>query len=162
MSRLFISERTFEFASVRMHGEPSAIALGKDDMSTTTPTNEESLKDGGNPTLTTIASVHIKEEPRPMALEKENMPTITPADDGGIEHGQSATLTTKEWAELDDVAEEGFTQSDQRDMQRMGKSQQFRRNFKLLTTIGFTTCVMGTWKILLTSKHPRTSRRRSL
>jgi len=25
-----------------------------------------------------------------------------------------------------------------------------QRNFKTITTIGFTTCVMGTWEILLT------------
>lgn len=25
-----------------------------------------------------------------------------------------------------------------------------QRNFKMITTIGFTTCVMGTWEILLT------------
>ena len=32
----------------------------------------------------------------------------------------------EEWAELDEVAKVGFTKHDQRDMQRMGKKQQFR------------------------------------
>ncbi|KAF2096693.1 putative amino acid transporter [Rhizodiscina lignyota] len=85
-----------------------------------------------------------------MALEKE-VSTVSPVSEHGLEQGEPSALTAKEWGELDDVAKEGFTQNDQRDMQRMGKSQQFRRNFKLITTIGFTTCVMGTWEILLTA-----------
>ncbi|KAJ4144377.1 hypothetical protein LMH87_003261 [Akanthomyces muscarius] len=56
------------------------------------------------------------------------------------------------WNEaLNKELQEGFTSNDRLDMQRMGKKQQFRRNFRLLSTIGFTTCVMGTWEILLTS-----------
>lgn len=39
---------------------------------------------------------------------------------------------------------------DQKDMHRMGKKQEFRRNFRIISTVGFTTCVMGTWEILLT------------
>ena len=41
------------------------------------------------------------------------------------------------------------TDNDRYDMRRMGKKQEFRRNFATLSTIGFTTCVMGTWEILL-------------
>jgi hypothetical protein len=52
-------------------------------------------------------------------------------------------MTAHEWSELNDVAKIGFTENDQRDMQRMGKKQEFRRNFKFVTTVGFTTCVMG-------------------
>ncbi|KAK5070157.1 hypothetical protein LTR64_001994 [Lithohypha guttulata] len=59
-----------------------------------------------------------------------------------------------EWTELDEVTKEGFTTNDQLDMQRMGKKQEFRRNFRFLTTVGFTCCVMGTWEILLTSNTP--------
>lgn len=33
---------------------------------------------------------------------------------------------------LDDAVKEGFTVNDQRDMQRMGKKQEFRRNFRFL------------------------------
>ena len=55
------------------------------------------------------------------------------------------------WDSLDNFAKEGFTVNDQRDMQRMGKKQEFRRNFRFLTTVGFTCCVMGTWEILMTS-----------
>lgn len=60
-------------------------------------------------------------------------------------------LSTSEWRELDQVAKEGFTTHDQLDMKRMGKKQEFRRNFRFMTTVGFTCCVMGTWEILLTS-----------
>ena len=52
---------------------------------------------------------------------------------------------------LDDVVKQGFTVKDQQDMRRMGKEQEFRRNFRFLTTVGFTCCVMGTWEILMTS-----------
>ena len=64
----------------------------------------------------------------------------------------------------------GYTGHDRRDMRRMGKKQvrargrpsgtlywkltsgqEFRRNFRIISTVGFTTCVMGTWEILLTA-----------
>src|SRR6266536_5722048 len=35
-------------------------------------------------------------------------------------------LSPRECSDLPDVAKEGFTQNDQRDMQRMGKKQEFR------------------------------------
>ena len=41
-------------------------------------------------------------------------------DDHGI------VLSEREWAGLDEAAKEGFTTHDQRDMQRMGKKQEFR------------------------------------
>ncbi|KAE8342761.1 hypothetical protein BDV24DRAFT_162292 [Aspergillus arachidicola] len=46
---------------------------------------------------------------------------------------------------------EGFTVNDQRDMHRMGKKQEMRRNFRLISTIGFTTCIMETWENVLIS-----------
>ena len=42
---------------------------------------------------------------------------------------------------------------DQRDMQRMGKKQELHRNFRLLSSIAFTSCVMGTWEILLCANN---------
>ncbi|KAE8349947.1 amino acid transporter [Aspergillus coremiiformis] len=55
--------------------------------------------------------------------------------------------------DISDEVKKGFTLNDQRDMHRMGKKQELRvgRNFRLVNTIGFTSCVMGTWEILLTS-----------
>jgi len=41
--------------------------------------------------------------------------------------------------------------NDRRDMQRMGKKQELMRNFRVISSIGFTTCVMGTWEILFTT-----------
>lgn len=35
-------------------------------------------------------------------------------------------LSNSEWADIPDVAKIGFTVNDQRDMQRMGKRQEFR------------------------------------
>ena len=48
----------------------------------------------------------------------------------------------------DDI--EGFTYNDKMDMKRMGKKQELMRNFRTVSSIAFTTCVMGTWEILLT------------
>lgn len=64
--------------------------------------------------------------------------------------GTDHVLSSSEWNELDQTAKEGFTINDQLDMKRMGKKQEFRRNFRFMTTVGFTCCVMGTWEILLT------------
>ncbi|KAK3680944.1 hypothetical protein LTR37_021017 [Vermiconidia calcicola] len=66
---------------------------------------------------------------------------------GSPETSQETYLDPGDWDALDAVAKEGFTANDQRDMQRMGKKQEFRRNFRFLTTVGFTC----TWEILMTS-----------
>ena len=44
-----------------------------------------------------------------------------------------------------------FIYADKMDMQRMGKKQEFVRNFRTFSSIAFTSCVMGTWEILLTA-----------
>lgn len=38
--------------------------------------------------------------------------------------------------------------ADQRDMQRMGKAQEFKRNFNWFSSIAFTSCTMGTWEFV--------------
>lgn len=38
--------------------------------------------------------------------------------------------------------------ADQRDMQRMGKKQEFGRNFNWFSSIAFTSCTMGTWEFV--------------
>lgn len=38
--------------------------------------------------------------------------------------------------------------ADQRDMQRMGKKQDFKRNFSWFSSIAFTSCTMGTWEFV--------------
>ena len=52
---------------------------------------------------------------------------------------------------LSEVMARNHTAQDSRDMQRMGKKQEFVRNFRIITSVAFTSCVMGTWEILLTS-----------
>ena len=44
-------------------------------------------------------------------------------------------LPASAWKAVDEVAKRGFTINDQFDMQRMGKKQEFRRNFRFLTTV---------------------------
>ncbi|KAK4903659.1 hypothetical protein LTR66_017999, partial [Elasticomyces elasticus] len=61
-----------------------------------------------------------------------------------------ATLRSPGTAEVVNEPIVGYTSNDRRDMKRMGKKQELRRNFRIISTIGFTTCVMGTWEILLT------------
>ncbi|RMD40268.1 hypothetical protein DV735_g4868, partial [Chaetothyriales sp. CBS 134920] len=79
--------------------------------------------------------------------KETNQVSVNQASDDG----DGVIVPASEWVELDEDVRAGFTTNDQRDMQRMGKKQQFRRNFRILTAIGFTSCVMGTWEILLTS-----------
>lgn len=43
---------------------------------------------------------------------------------------------------------------DQQDMKRMGKKQQFVRSFHIVTSVAFTSCVMGTWELLLATSPP--------
>ncbi|KAJ5503725.1 hypothetical protein N7463_006599 [Penicillium fimorum] len=52
-----------------------------------------------------------------------------------------------------DVGLDGTDQDDW-DMQRLGKTQQFKRNFRFYSILGFTTTLMATWEsILLTSTY---------
>jgi hypothetical protein len=43
-----------------------------------------------------------------------------------------------------EVATEHYDQ-DNIDMARMGKKQEFQRNFNWISSVGFTSCTMGTW-----------------
>ena len=47
-------------------------------------------------------------------------------------------------------SEKEGTQSDQRDMHRMGKMPQLRRNFRFFTILGFLMVLMATWEGQLT------------
>jgi hypothetical protein len=37
---------------------------------------------------------------------------------------------------------------DEKDMARMGKKQEFKRNFNWISSVGFTSCTMGTWEFV--------------
>ncbi|KAJ8065439.1 hypothetical protein OCU04_006124 [Sclerotinia nivalis] len=45
----------------------------------------------------------------------------------------------------------GDTQNDLSDMHRLGKKQEFKRNFNLLSTLGFISIYMATWEFVLVS-----------
>jgi len=45
----------------------------------------------------------------------------------------------------------GDTSNDLRDMQRLGKKQEFKRNFNFLSTLGFVSIYMATWEFVLVS-----------
>ena len=60
-------------------------------------------------------------------------------------------ITGSDASESHDDNDPRFTYQDKIDMKRMGKKQQFRRNFRTISSIAFTTCNMGTWEILLTA-----------
>ena len=60
-------------------------------------------------------------------------------------------ITGSDAFESHDDKDPRFTHQDQIDMKRMGKKQEFRRNFQIISSIAFTTCTMGTWEILLTA-----------
>ncbi|KAF7194323.1 Choline transport protein [Pseudocercospora fuligena] len=49
--------------------------------------------------------------------------------------------------------DKGFTKNDQKDMKRMGKEQELRRNFRGLSTIAFTVILQGTWEVLLAASY---------
>lgn len=74
-------------------------------------------------------------------------------EDEKITYEASSTVYTSD--EMSgDVQDPGHTEFDKRDMHRMGKKQEFSRNFKIVTSIAFTSCVMGTWELLLATNTP--------
>ncbi|KAK3670939.1 hypothetical protein LTR78_009217 [Recurvomyces mirabilis] len=50
---------------------------------------------------------------------------------------------------VDRDSDHGFNKHDQKDMKRMGKTQELRRNFRELSTIAFVVVLQGTWEVLL-------------
>lgn len=48
------------------------------------------------------------------------------------------------------LAEKRGTADDQKDMQRMGKIQEFRRNFRFVSIFGYSMILMATWETGLT------------
>jgi choline transport protein len=42
------------------------------------------------------------------------------------------------------------TPDDQKDMQRMGKTQELRRNFRFVSIFGYSMILMATWETVLT------------
>ncbi|KAF2141107.1 uncharacterized protein K452DRAFT_229389 [Aplosporella prunicola CBS 121167] len=46
---------------------------------------------------------------------------------------------------------QGHTHNDEKDMGRMGKVQQLKRNYRPLSALAFTVILQGTWEVLLTA-----------
>jgi choline transport protein len=51
---------------------------------------------------------------------------------------------------LDEVIK-GDTTQDRIDMRRLGKKQEFKRNFNFISTLGFISIYMATWEFVLVS-----------
>lgn len=45
------------------------------------------------------------------------------------------------------------TANDVSDMERLGKKQEFKRNFRKASTLSFTTIIMASWEILLIANY---------
>lgn len=48
------------------------------------------------------------------------------------------------------VSEKKGTAGDQKDMYRMGKQQELRRNFRFMSIFGYSMVLMATWETILT------------
>jgi choline transport protein len=48
------------------------------------------------------------------------------------------------------VSEKKGTAGDQKDMYRMGKQQELRRNFRFVSIFGYSMVLMATWETILT------------
>lgn len=48
------------------------------------------------------------------------------------------------------ISEKKGTPDDQKDMQRMGKIQELRRNFRFVSIFGYSMILMATWETGLT------------
>lgn len=55
------------------------------------------------------------------------------------------------------VSEKKGTSEDQKDMQRMGKTQELRRNFKFVSIFGYSMILMATWETVLMLVAPQHS-----
>lgn len=50
----------------------------------------------------------------------------------------------------DGLSEKKGTAGDQKDMYRMGKQQELRRNFRFVSIFGYSMVLMATWETILT------------
>ncbi|KIW24142.1 uncharacterized protein PV07_09874 [Cladophialophora immunda] len=72
-------------------------------------------------------------------------------------HDSKFVLATDEESPSDNSLQEGHhglsgdTAQDIRDMFRLGKRQEFKRNFSLISTLGFISIYMATWEFVLVS-----------
>ena len=55
------------------------------------------------------------------------------------------------------ISEKKGTPEDQKDMHRMGKMQEMRRNFRFVSIFGYSMILMATWETALAYAKPRLS-----
>ena len=86
----------------------------------------------------------INHEEQGTVLQDMNSPN-------GKDHVQTtSTQPDASSGTYDDVLTD-HTQSDAKDMVRMGKVQELRRNYRPLSALAFTIIIQGTWEVLLTA-----------
>lgn len=73
-------------------------------------------------------------------MEKTAEPSIYESNQNAGEAQLGAVIIAK-----------GATAEDARDMRRMGKVQETRRNFKHLTILGFCMVILSTWEAILST-----------
>lgn len=81
-------------------------------------------------------------------LNDAAMPPPRNEKEAMLERAEESSLSNS------DALHYGSTQDDKIDMTRMGKKQELMRNFRFVSSIALTSCVMGTWEILLTVNTP--------
>jgi len=67
-----------------------------------------------------------------------------------VEEAQPRDSSSVESQENPVISEKKGTLEDQKDMHRMGKTQQLRRNFRFLSIFGYSMNLMSTWETVLT------------
>lgn len=66
---------------------------------------------------------------------------------------QAVAQTCDSESQQNDVfTEKRGTAGDQKDMYRMGKQQELRRNFRFVSIFGYSMVLMATWETVLTSE----------
>ncbi|KAK5169166.1 uncharacterized protein LTR77_006475 [Saxophila tyrrhenica] len=93
-----------------------------------------------------------------MASSSVDRQSMQPYRDDPIEMKSSAKVTEPTSPGSDnDIHQHGYsdiwndTSNDVRDMQRLGKQQEFKRNFHTLSALGFVSVYMATWEFVLVS-----------
>lgn len=69
---------------------------------------------------------------------------------GQYSESKAVNITTDEAFETTDLPpEKAGTAADRRDMARLGKTQEFKRNFSFIPIFGFAAVLMMTWASVL-------------
>lgn len=86
-----------------------------------------------------------------MSRKEEGVLPQDMASSGGKDTVLSTFAPPDAQSSSDHEAVKGHTESDSKDMVRMGKVQELRRNYRPLSALAFTVIIQGTWEVLLTA-----------